>query len=195
MQSIERFACDQRDDVSFAKAWMPMSKGVAHALDYDFRLVPPAVMALLKRRMEGGLTQTLPVLLGSDVSEVAWERAKLSTCFGGLGMTVAQIGFAAQATYWSAVDLHKAVMSKICEALDRPLQGGHPEGTTALAAKADLLLAGVAVDQYARVMVENDAGIVYEASPWAANRRLQRSSARLLCSRLTMSRQRAWLGT
>ena len=27
-----------------------MSKGVAHALDYDFRLVPPAVMAPLQRR-------------------------------------------------------------------------------------------------------------------------------------------------
>ena len=44
LQSIERFACDQHDHVSFVKAWMLMSKGVAHALDYDFRLVPPAVM-------------------------------------------------------------------------------------------------------------------------------------------------------
>ena len=31
LQSIERFACDQHDHVSFAKAWMLMSKGVAHA--------------------------------------------------------------------------------------------------------------------------------------------------------------------
>ena len=45
LQSIERFA-----QVSFAKAWMLMSKGVAHALDYDLRLVPPAVMAPLQRR-------------------------------------------------------------------------------------------------------------------------------------------------
>ena len=67
------------------------------------------------------------------------------------------MGFAAQATYWSAVDLHKAVMTSICEALDRPLQGAHPEETTALAAKADLLMAGVAVDDYAKVMVQNDA--------------------------------------
>ena len=41
--SVERFACGQHDHVSFAKAWMLMSKGFAHALDYDFRLVPPAV--------------------------------------------------------------------------------------------------------------------------------------------------------
>ena len=33
VQNIERFACDQRDYVSFAKAWMLISKGVAHALD------------------------------------------------------------------------------------------------------------------------------------------------------------------
>ena len=73
LQSIERFVCDQHDHVSFAKAWMLMSKGVAHALDYDFRLVPPAVMAPLQRRFEGGLRQTMSVLLGSEVSELAWE--------------------------------------------------------------------------------------------------------------------------
>ena len=35
LQNIERFACDQHDHVSFAKASMLMSKGIAHALDYD----------------------------------------------------------------------------------------------------------------------------------------------------------------
>ena len=80
------------------------------------------------------------------------------------------MGFAAQATYWSAVDLHKAVMTSICEALTRPLRGAHPVETPALAAKADLLVAGVAVDEYSRVMVENDASKVCEASPWAADK-------------------------
>ena len=79
---------------------MLMSKGVAHSLDYDFRLVPPAV-APLQRRLEGRLRQTLSVLLGSDVSELAWERAKLPTCFGSLGIRVAQMGFAAQATWYT----------------------------------------------------------------------------------------------
>ena len=49
---------------------------------------------------EGGLRQTLSVLLGKAVSELAWERAKLPTCFGGLGITVSQMGYAAQATHW-----------------------------------------------------------------------------------------------
>ena len=102
----------------------------------------------------------------SDASELAWERAKLPTCFGGLGITVAQIGFAAQATY-----LHKAVMPTICEALDRPTREPHPEVATALAAETDLLLSGVAVDEHARVTVENDASLVYEASPWPADKR------------------------
>ena len=35
LQSIERFACDQHDHVSFAKAWMLMCKDVPHALDCD----------------------------------------------------------------------------------------------------------------------------------------------------------------
>ena len=59
---------------------MLMSKRVAHALDYDFRLVPPAMMAPLQRHLEGGLRQTMSVLLGNEVSELAWERAKLPTC-------------------------------------------------------------------------------------------------------------------
>ena len=151
---------------------MLMSKVVAHALDYDFRLVPLALMAPLQRRLEGGLRQTMSMLLGSEVYVLAWERAKLSTCFGGLGIRVAQMGFAAQATYWSAVDLHKAVMSNICDALDRPPQGMHPEETTALAAKADLLATGVAVDEYAKVTIENEGSKMYEASPWAADKRV-----------------------
>ena len=73
------------------------------------RGVAPTVMAPLQRRSEGGLRQTLSVLLRSALSELAWERAKLSTCFGDLGIRFAQMGYAAQATYWSAVDLHKAV--------------------------------------------------------------------------------------
>ena len=70
LQNIERLVCDQHDHVSFAKAWMLRSRGIAHALDYDCRLVPPA----LQRRLEGGLRQTMSVILGSEVSELAWER-------------------------------------------------------------------------------------------------------------------------
>ena len=155
LQSIERFACDHHDHVSFAKAWMLMSKGVAHALDYDFGLVPPAVMAAVERRLKGRLRRTISGLLGSAVSELALDRARLTTCFGGLGIRVAQMGFAAQATNWSSVDLHKAFMTTMCEALGSPRQGAHPEEVTALASKADLLTAGVAVDDYAKVMVEH----------------------------------------
>ena len=140
---------------------MLMSKGVAHALDYDFRLVPPAGMVPLQRRLEGGLRQALSVLLGSEVSELAWERAKLPTCSGGLGIGSAQMGYAAQATYWSAVDLHKAVMTNICEALNRPIREPRHEEATAL----------VAVDEYGRVMIENEASKLHEASPWAADTR------------------------
>ena len=82
LQSIVRFACDQHDHVSFAKAWMLTSKGVAHALDYDFRLVPPSVMAPLQRRLEGGLRQTMSVLLGSEVPEFAWERQSSPRALG-----------------------------------------------------------------------------------------------------------------
>ena len=80
-------------------------------------------------------------------------------------------GFAAQATYWSAVDLHKAAMMNICEALKRPMREVHPEIAAALAAKADLLVSGVAVDQHARVAIENEASELYEAMSWAADKR------------------------
>ena len=148
-----------------------MSQGVAHALDCDFRLVPPAVVAPLLRRLEGLLRQTMSVLLGSEVSELARERANLQTCLGGLGIRVAQMGFAAQATLWSAVDLHKAVMTNVCEALNRPKRELHSEVATALAAKTDLLLSEVAVDEHVRETIENEASKLCEASPWAEDKR------------------------
>ena len=39
LQSIERFACDQHDRVSFAKAWMLMSKGSCACLGLCFQAV------------------------------------------------------------------------------------------------------------------------------------------------------------
>ena len=196
LQNIERFACDQHDHVSFAKAWMLMSWGVAHALDFDFRLVPLAAMAPLQRRLEGGLRQTLSVLLGSAVSELAWVRAKFTMCFGGLGIRVAQMGYAAQATYWSAVDLNKAVMSNICVALRRPLREPYPEEATVLAAKTDLLATRVADDEYTRVTIENEASKLYEASPWAADK-LAAEIVRPAPVQAAGngSRRRAWFGT
>ena len=119
LQNIESSAYDQHDFVSFAKAWMLMSKGVAHALDYDFRLVVPGVMAPLQRRLEAGLRQTMAVLLGIEICEMAWERAKLPTCFGGLGLRVAQLSFTAQATYWSAVDLHKGCYAALLRGVEQ----------------------------------------------------------------------------
>ena len=78
--------------MSMCKSMDADEQGVSRVLDYDFKLVLPAVMALLQRRLEQGLRQTMSVLLGSEVSELAWERAKLPSCFGGLGIRVAQDG-------------------------------------------------------------------------------------------------------
>ena len=150
---------------------MLISKGVAHALDYDFRLVPPAVMAPLQRQLEGGLRQTMSLLLGSEVSELAWERAKLPSCFGSLCTRVAQTGFAAQATHWSAVDLHRAVMTTVCEALGRPLQGAHLEEVTTGGSKG-----GPCSRQGSPLMItprswSSTKPAQFEASPWAADKR------------------------
>ena len=62
-------------------------------------------------------------------------------------------------------------MTNICEALNRPIREPHPEVASAPAAKTDLLLSGVAVDELARVAIENEASKLYEASPWAADKR------------------------
>ena len=166
-----------------------------HALDCDFRLVPPTVMAPLQRRLERGLRQAMSVLLGSEVSELAWERAKLPTCFGGLGIRVAQTGFAAQATYWSALDLHRSVMANLCEALNRPMRELHPEVATALAAKTDLLLSGVAVGVCARVAIENEASKLYEAGPWVVDMRAAEFDRPAPVQLTDGVPQRAWRGT
>ena len=54
---------------------------------------------------------------------------------------------------------------------NRPTREMHPEIAAALSAKTDLLLSGVAVDEHAKVTIENEAGKLYEASPWAADKR------------------------
>ena len=101
--------------------------GAAYALDCDLRLVPLAMIASLQRRMEGGIRRTVFFLCLAALSPRA---AGLPTCDGGRGMRVAQMGFIAQATFWSVVDLHLAVMPRICDALGRLIVGQHPDSGT-----------------------------------------------------------------
>ena len=90
---------------------------------------------------------------------MALLQQRLWQCCGGIGIRVAQLGFAAQATYWSAVDMHRAIMPNICSALHKPIH-----------AKTDLLTAGVAVDDHVTVQFESEARKAYEKSPWALDR-------------------------
>ena len=54
---------------------------------------------------------------------------------------------------------------------NRPIREMHPEIAAALSAKTDLLLSRLAVDEHAKVTIENEAGKLYEASPWVADKR------------------------
>ena len=58
LSAVEQLACALHDHVSFAKAWVLLSKGVAQALDYDSRLVSPPVVAPLQRNLEDGLRRS-----------------------------------------------------------------------------------------------------------------------------------------
>ena len=60
----------------------------------------------------------------------------------------------------------------------RPFQGEHPYFSIARPARADLLVAGVAVDGHATVQFEHDALVgLYDASPWAPLGQPRRSLA------------------
>ena len=63
----------------------------------------------------------------------------------------------------------------LCHGFARRSTGryAHPDVANALAAKVDLLLSGVSVDEHARVAVENEASKLYEASPWAFDKRAE----------------------
>ena len=67
------------------------------------------------------------------------------------------------------VDLHEAVMPRICNALGRQILNAHPDDELAEAVKADLLSASVAVDLHARVQFEHEAKATYRTSPWASD--------------------------
>ena len=126
-------------------------------------------------------------------------RAKLTTCFGGLGIRVAQMGFLAHATYQSAVDLHKAVMTSCLRGAEQTgTRDARPEEVTAvLAAKIDLLFsAGSLLTNTPRVMVEHKmpASCTRQARGRRTSER-RRLSARPMYRRQTGSRQKAWHGT
>ena len=69
-------------------------------------------------------------------------------------------------TSLDAVDLHAAVVRRICEALGRLILGARPDSELAMAVKADMLTAGGAVDLHAGVQLQREAKATYRASMW-----------------------------
>ena len=67
--AVCRLACDQNDHVSFARAWMLLSKAVAHSHQCE---------------LDTGLRQTLETVVVGRITVLASEHAKLPTCHGGL---------------------------------------------------------------------------------------------------------------
>ena len=89
-----------------------------------------------------------------DERKAKWRSQETSSASGPTKR------YGAQATYKSAIDLHKAATPNICGALHRPLLERQLEVTFALAVKADLPTAAVAVDDHAMVQFECGAGKV-----------------------------------
>ena len=143
-------------------------------------------MALLQRRLENGLRQTLSVLLGSAVSALAWERAKLPTCFGGLGISEAQIGIccASQVPVGRRLAQGRHAEHLRCAAQTAP---GSPGPICSLLESQLMTTPGCS----SRVT----QGLCMRQALGLRTRKLLRSSARHLCRWLTESRQRVLLVT
>ena len=114
------------------------------------------------------------VRLRSEVSELAWERAQLPTCFrcsSASALSLTWVSLRKQRTD-RQLTCTRPSRRTICVALNRPLRGAASwRRQQFVAAKADLLLAGVAFDDYAKATAEHEACLVCEASPWAADKR------------------------
>ena len=87
---------------------------VAHAMAYDFRLMMAAATTPRKRAPTNDVDTAQWMCLGIGMG------ADQVSHVGGLGLKVAQLGLAAQATYGSACDLHKAIVPSISDAPHRP---------------------------------------------------------------------------
>ena len=103
-------------------------------------------MAPLQLLLENGLRQTMSALLGGTVSELAWERAKLTTCWRGPGYQGSPVGICSAGHVLVG---RRLAQGRHAQHLNRPLLQRQPDVAFALAAKADLLTAGVAVDDHA----------------------------------------------
>ena len=67
---------------SVAKAWQIVSRAVAHAFDFDVRVVPPSVLLPALQRLEKVIYAAVGGLTGQQLPGPAWRRASLPTCWG-----------------------------------------------------------------------------------------------------------------
>ena len=120
--------------MSYSKAWQLLSKTAVMALTYDERLVPPQILQEQRDRLDAALRRGMGRILSTKLSDTAWKRAALPAQFGGLSLRAANADLASVA-FWSAADLHQAVLPSLADALGFDLAGIHPDSDAAVEAR------------------------------------------------------------
>ena len=166
IDKIVAFAQAQVDYKSFAKAWSLLSKCAGSALDYDMRVLPPAVVMPYCKQLEAKLRGAMERILGEPLSLAQWHQCALPTTFGGMALRAAAPERQAMASYWCSVDAHFAVMPAIAHALQMPQAARHPEVAFAEQAREALLEAGVAVQWGGGIAIMDAQKAEYQATPW-----------------------------
>ena len=112
-----------RDDRSHAKAWFILSKSVAHALDYDLRILPPSELREPCTRLASAVRNAFDALrmLEGRGQHLQHFQAQLPVHYSGLGLRL-PTHEAAAAAFWTATDLHATVLKTVSQGVGRPVQ-------------------------------------------------------------------------
>ena len=116
--------------MSFAKAWILLSKEVAHSH---------------QRELETGRRQTLETVVVGRITELASERVKLPSCHGGLGLRTGQLENAQQRRIGRLAICTLQCCQGRAQRYEEPMPGGHPELLAGALARSIMLVSGVAV--------------------------------------------------
>lgn len=148
-----------------AAAWVLLTKVAARALDYDVRVLAPAVAQPQVERLSATLQQHAALIAGAAFDPDAAAQAQLPGALGGCALRLPTT--IARAAYWSSWEGQAAALRDLDVSTRR---GDRAAADAAAAAAAEELLRehGLILEPGARPAATPEAAAEMTAGPWPA---------------------------
>ena len=157
----------QQHTQCFHAAWVVTSRVIAHAFDFDARLVGAARLEPVARHVYDSMIHLITAIAGG-MDETAKAQVQLPGRYGGCALRLVAKGLYSHAALVASGISTAQMLNQVLDAMGAP--GPVPKSSECSDAENALAEAGIQIATSGSVTFSDAAALAYNATPWKADR-------------------------